>query len=193
MRLFGKPLLPAASLAVLLGLAPLAPAVDLPRPAPEFAVQMPGGTQLLFSQYRGKVCLIQFLYTTCPHCQHTSQVITKIFKDMGPRGFQAIGVAFNEMAGMLVPEYVTNYQVGFPVGASPRLQVLNYLHIQTSPEERFVVPQIVMIDKKGNIRLQSPPLGDEKLQDETYLRAQIEMLLKEPAGAMHSAPAKKNP
>lgn len=183
MRLFGNRLLPMVPLALLLGVAPPAPAVDLPRPTPEFAVQMPGGSQLLFSQFRGKVCLVQFLYTTCPHCQHTSQMITKLYKDLAPRGFQAIGVAFNEMAGMLVPDYVKDYQVGFPVGFSPRAPVLSYLRIQTNPEERFVVPQIVLIDKKGNIRQQSPPLGDERLQDETYLRQQIEMLLKEPGGA----------
>jgi len=32
--------------------------------------------------------------------------------------------------------------------------------------DRWVVPQIVVIDRKGMIRAQSPTTGDEKLQNE---------------------------
>ncbi|HLJ13048.1 MAG TPA: TlpA disulfide reductase family protein [Bryobacteraceae bacterium] len=177
--------------AAVLALAPLASAVNLPRPTPEFAVQMPGGKQILLSSFRGKVVLVQFLYTTCPHCQATSQMLTKLSNEYSSRGVQVVGVAFNEMAGMLVPDYVKDYHVAFPVGFSPRDPVLAYLGL--SPMERFVVPQIVLIDKKGDIRFQSPPLGDERLQDETYLRQQIEMLLKEKGGVHHMASATKRP
>jgi hypothetical protein len=47
--------------------------------------------------------------------------------------------------------------------------------------DRPVVPLVVVIDKKGMIRAQSPPQGDANLQDETKLRALIESLLKEPS------------
>jgi hypothetical protein len=38
---------------------------------------------------------------------------------------------------------------------------------------------VVVIDKKGMIRAQSPPQGDGNLQDESKLRELIESLLKE--------------
>ena len=45
----------------------------------------------------------------------------------------------------------------------------------------FLVPLVVVIDKKGMIRAQSPPQGDPNLQDETKLRVMVETLLKEPS------------
>lgn len=169
------------------------PAAEIPRQSPEFVLNLNGGEQALLSKHRGKVVLIEFLYTTCPHCQHTAQMFNTLQAEFGARGFQAIGVAFNEMSSMLVPDFVRDYKVKFPVAWAQREQVMGFLQI--SPMERFVVPQIVLIDRKGQIRVQSPPLGDAKLQEESNLRVQIEALLKEPgrsaAPAAATAAAKK--
>ena len=158
-----------------------------PRRSPEFTLNLQGGRQELLSQYRGKVCLVEFLFTTCPHCQHTAQMLSKLQADLGPQGFQALGVAFNEMSPMLVPDFVKNYGPTFPVAWANRDRVLGYLSL--SPMERFVVPQIVIIDRKGTIRVQSSPLGDQNLQDEAYLRKVIEGLLKEAPAAKPLAKA----
>jgi peroxiredoxin len=167
----------------------LSAAEPLPRPSPEFVLNMNGGKQELLSSHRGKVCLVEFLFTTCPHCQHTAQMLSKLQGEYGPRGFQAIGVAFNEMSSMLLPDFVTTYGVKFPAAWAQRDQVLSFLHI--SPMERFVVPQIVLIDRKGQIRAQSQPLGDPKLQDEANLRVLIEGLLKETGSGAATGAAKK--
>ena len=53
-------------------------AVDVPRPAPEFSAKLPNGGQILLSKYRGKVVALEFLFTTCPHCQHASQVMSQL-------------------------------------------------------------------------------------------------------------------
>ena len=59
--------------------------------------------------------------------------------------------------------------------------------------ERYTVPQIVWIDRKGNIRSQTPAMGDDpKLYTEGYWRNMIETLLKEPATApVHHTTAAK--
>jgi hypothetical protein len=44
--------------------AGLAFAQPVPRPAGEFAIPMNNGSQVLLSQYSGKVILLAFLYTT---------------------------------------------------------------------------------------------------------------------------------
>lgn len=155
-------------------------AVDVPRKAPEFAAQMPQGAQLLLSQYHGKVVCLEFLFTTCPHCQASARLLTKLYAEYGPKGFQPVGVAFNDMAGMLVPDFIKNNGVTFPVGFSPREQVLNYL--QQPADARISVPQIVLIDRKGMIRQQSLPMNDDQTATEANLRNMIETLLKEPAG-----------
>jgi peroxiredoxin len=162
-------------------------AAEVPRKSPEFAAQMPAGGQLLLSQYKGKVVVLEFAYTTCPHCQASARLLTQLYKEYGPRGFQPVAVAFNDMAKMLVPDFVKQNGVTFPVGSSLRDPVLNYL--QLSPDERLSVPQLVIIDRKGMIRQQSLPSMDEKIGTEANLRNMIETLLKEPATS--SAPTKK--
>jgi hypothetical protein len=81
--------------------------------------------------------------------------------------------------------------VGYPVGYTTAETVMNYMGF--SVMDRYVVPQIVVIDRKGMIRAQSPVAGDPNLQDEKYLRNLITELLKEGAGtpAKSKAPAAK--
>jgi len=45
--------------------------------------------------------------------------------------------------------------------------------------ERWVYPQVVLIDRKGMIRAQSDAKGTPELQEAIALRPQIEKLLKE--------------
>ena len=132
------------------------------------------------ASYAGRVVLVQFLYTTCPHCQATARFYSKLQKELGPRGLQVVGVAFNEEAEEhpdLVRRFVELNGVEFPVGVAPREAVLSYLGI--SVMSRFAVPQVVIIDRNGVIRAQSEILGSEELQDESRLRPLLEGLLKE--------------
>jgi thiol-disulfide isomerase/thioredoxin len=168
----------------------------VPRRAPEFVLTFPGGQQKLLSSFKGKVVMIEFLHTTCPHCQHASQVFSKLYTEYGSRGFQPIGVAWNDMSNMLVPDFVRDFNVNYPVAYSDRATVLNYLGF--SPMMRTVVPQIIWIDRKGMIRSQTPALGDEKLLNEAYWRQEIETLLAETdsgakkTGAHHASVQKPN-
>ncbi len=166
---------------VLLALALAAVAAEIPRRAPEFAFQLPDGQQVLLSGFRGKVVLLEMLYTTCPHCQHSAQMLSRFSKEYGPRGFQPLGVAFNDMASLLVPDFIKQVQANFPIGYAPRDPVLAFLQHPTIL--RFVVPQMVLVDRKGMIRSQTAAEGDETFYEEKSLRAKIEALLKEPAAA----------
>lgn len=177
------------SLGLLLGLVPVLTGAEVPRQSPEFVIHHPGGKQSLLSNYRGKVVVMQFILTTCPHCQQTSQLLSKLNAEYGPKGFQPIGVALNQMALMLVDDFVKNFRVNFPVGASEQGPALNFLQISGS--DRWVVPQIALIDKKGVIRMQTPPGGDERLSNEQFLRSEIEKLLKESTAGTVKRPAEK--
>ncbi|HLJ13047.1 MAG TPA: TlpA disulfide reductase family protein [Bryobacteraceae bacterium] len=181
----------AVLLAASLGSLSFAELMTTPRRSPEFAILMPGGGQLLLSSYRGKVVLLEFLVTTCSHCQHEAQVVSKLYEEFAPRGFQALGVAFDTTDPAAVANFSRNFQVKFPVGFSPRPPVTDYLNV--SATNRLMVPQVVLIDRKGMIRVQTPPEGDARMQDETFLRSQIEELLKEPAGVHHPVAAHKHP
>jgi thiol-disulfide isomerase/thioredoxin len=160
-------------------------AAEIPRKAPELAVQMTDGQQVLLSQFRGKVVMIDFVHTTCPHCQSASAIVERLYKEYGPRGFQPVGVAFNDNAGLLVPDFVKMLGLTYPVGVASRETVLEYL--QHSYAEPLYVPQIVFVDRAGEIRAQHGGINDDFLKGdvEKHIREQVEPLLKEPAPAPH--------
>ena len=166
-------------------------AAPVPRPSKEFTVATPQGQQILLSSLKGKVAVVQFLFTWCPHCQAFSKVLTQLNADYGSRGFQALGVAFDDDDPKAPPlkekavAYGQQY-AGFPVGVSSRTPVLSYLGI--SELERIGVPQIVVIDRQGRIREQSPSTGGGPLGDPAHLKPLIESLLAEAAPA--KTPAK---
>ena len=177
-------------------------AAPVPRPSKEFTLTLPSGKQAQLSTYRGKVVLAAFMFTTCPHCQALSKVITKLQNELGPRGFQAVGIAFNDEVNtpnaaanaQVTSGFISEHGVGFPVGYAARSAVMNYLSL--SDIERWVVPQVVIIDRKGVIRAQSAAGGTEDLQTESYLRKYLGDLLSEGAAPAKSsvpskAPAKK--
>jgi peroxiredoxin len=155
------------------------------RHSPDFTVRLVDGNQMALSSLKGKVVALLFVQTTCPHCQHASQTFTRLFNEYGKLGFQPVDVAINPMANLYVKDFVRDYKISYPVGFSAPEEALGFLNIPVM--ERYVVPQIVWIDRKGNIRSQTPPLGDEKLLNEVYWRNMIETLAKEPA----SEPARK--
>jgi peroxiredoxin len=164
-------------LATLLGLSVLLPAKPpVPRPAKEFSCPDPDGKAISLSKFKGKVVLIQFLITNCSHCQALSRVLTTLQAEYGPQGFQAFGVAINEATPEMVRSYVTDHQIGIPVGFAPHDQALGYLGF--SAMERIGVPQVMVIDRHGIVQAQSDALGTPDLQNETYLRKLIGDLLK---------------
>jgi len=180
------------------GLA-LQAAAPVPRPTKEFTIVLPSGEQKLLSSYRaGKVVMLACMFTTCPHCQALSKIITKLQGELGPRGFQAVGAVFNDevntsnagMNAQVTANFVNQFASGFPVGYAAQASVTSYLGL--SDIERWSVPQVVIIDRKGMIRAQSAAQGTADLQTETYLRKFLGELLDEGKTATPSkAPAKK--
>ena len=167
-------------LTALLALAASTFAAEIPRPLPDKHVfQAGGGTSIDLAAYKGKVLAVEFLNTTCPHCQKCSRSLQKMMNEYNGRGFQAIGVAVNEMASMLVPDYVKSQGLGFPVGWAPR--ELSHEFLQHPLMLIMYVPQLLFLDKKSVIRAQYP--GGDKFyeNEEVNMRNQIESLLKESA------------
>ncbi|MFB3827105.1 MAG: TlpA disulfide reductase family protein [Bryobacteraceae bacterium] len=155
-----------------------AAAATVPRRSPEFAVLTNSGKQILLSEYKGKVVALLFILTYCPHCQVTVQALSKLQNEYGPRGFQVIATAIEDMANMYVPDFIKRYQPGFPVGFNNRDQVLNYL--QHPAMFKLLMPQLVFIDREGVIRAQYA--GDDPFfgaDQEKNLRQKIEELLRE--------------
>jgi len=159
----------------------VASAQQLPRPAGEFAITMPNGRQLLLSRYAGKVVVLAFISTTCPHCQHTTQLLSVIQNEYASKGVQVLAAAFNPNAPELVPGFIAQFRPTFPVGSADRDSVLEYE--QASLAKPNYVPELIFIDRNRVIRAQANG-GDDFFKDqEKNIREEIETLLKEPVAS----------
>lgn len=163
---------------LLLLLSPILGAATVPRPAPEFAVQLNGGKQISLSSYRGKVVVLAFILTYCPHCQKTLGFLSKMQTEYGPKGFQVIGSAVEDMAAADLPEFLRRFRPPFPMGFNTRAPVLDFLEHPA----RLMMPQVVFVDRRGVIRGQyggDDPFLAEAVQEKN-LRGKVEDLLQEP-------------
>ena len=154
----------------------LAHSAVVPRPSPELAVAGPAGSEIRLSNFKGKVVLIEFLLTNCPHCWRVAQMIENLRKNVGSDGFQPIGVAFDSQIDQsAVTNFVRGFHLSYPVGYTSSGNVDEYLG--RTGAERFQVPQIVVIDREGVIRAQSRPIGETTLEGEAYLHNLVETLV----------------
>jgi Peroxiredoxin len=154
-------------------------AAEIPRPAPAMTIPLVNGTKISLDQYKGKVLAVEFLLTTCPACQRASQALNKVYNEYRSRGFEAVGVAINPMAHMLIPEYVERFKINFPIGYNENQdQVKGFL--QHPVIQIMKVPQLVFIDRTGVIRAQYSGVDPFFSNEEANMRAQVEKLLSEP-------------
>lgn len=187
-----------AGIAILAG-SLVADSLEAVRKAPELSFSLSGEGQKTISQYRGKVVALEFIFTTCPHCKAASHMMTKLQQEYGPRGLQVIDIAVNPNADLLVDNFAKEEQVNFPVGWTPSGTMTAFMGFSS---DRYVVPQLVIIDRQGNIHYQTPATEDDKwdtLMLEATIRQHIEHLLSSSSSSgktedlsSQAAPAKKS-
>jgi len=174
------------------GLSLEAYTAPVPRKAPEVTITMNSGEQLLLSSMRGKVVALEFLLTTCPHCQKCSSILEMMYQEFGPKGFQPLGAAINDNARALIPEFIYKQGLKYPVGVTPREMAYEFLgYNQNDPSAGpMLMPQLVFIDRKGIVQVQYAGDADFFKNEEFNMRTQVEALMRGPVG-VKAASAKK--
>ena len=137
----------------------------VPRPAAELKILEASGKTTMLSGYRGRVVLLAFISTECPHCQRASGVFEQLSHELSGK-LQVVEVAFNE--GGDTAAFTKRFGLSFPVGVSTSDMAHDFLGITRGA--RLGTPQVVAIDRSGMIRAQSERLGSPILQTHDYLR-----------------------
>ena len=110
----------------------------------------PDGSAFQLEQYRGKVVLIEFLSTVCPHCIHSSLEIEKVYAELKPKGFEVVGIALNAATPNMVNGFIEDQKLSFPIAIGEEANARKYLDF---PDGRiFYVPRLVFLDKEGEIQ-----------------------------------------
>jgi len=146
--------------------------------AQSFLIHTLNGAAINVAQYTGRVVVVEFLLTTCPHCQHLATILKKVQLEYGPERLQVLGCAVEDSAPARVGAFVAQFDPRFPVGFAGRDATNAYL--EHDPKTLLKMPQLVFIDKAGVKRAKY--VGDDPLfgkDEEANIRRQIEALSRE--------------
>jgi hypothetical protein len=142
------------------GLILAQPAV--PRPAPRIN---------FLEDCRGKVTVMAFIVTSCPHCQAFSRLLEDLSRT---KPVCARVAAFNDDAD--VTWFARNFQLTFPVLKIEHGVMNDFMGVARG--SRVGTPQIAVIDRAGMIQAQSAPAGSPFLMQPEILGAIVRDLLK---------------
>ena len=123
-----------------------------PRLVADMPIPTPQGKKISLRTYRGKVVLMMIISTSCADCIKSVQMVNRLQKEMGPKGFQAIAAAGDENAQYLVEPFAQRYGLTFPVGY---LNMNEMIRLADMPKDkRPVAPIFMFIDQRGTVRFQ---------------------------------------
>jgi peroxiredoxin len=159
----------------------------VPRISPELVINQPSGKTTLLSSFKGKVVMLEFLFLRSPKCLELAATMNRLHSEFASRGFQPVAIAFpapQSDANAILVDSMANYlKLSYPVGYSNKDAVDQYLG--RGEKELLRIPQVVIIDRRGVIRAQTG-MDNPSLENEASLRAVIDGLLREGAGASNA-------
>lgn len=183
----------AARPLLLLSLLAAAAAGQIPRPAPEieFAPVTGGSGKMRLSQFRGKVVALEFLLTTCPGCKYSAQILARLQREYGPRGFQVVGLAVDPGAAQRIPVFAAETGALFPIAVYNDGAAREYLQVPLML--RMAYPQLAFVDRKGvlreHFRAEDPRMSPAS--EEASIRKVVEQLLAEGDAGTKAPPRRK--
>ena len=122
------------------------------RRAPGFALPDPEYKHYYDLQdYRGKVLLIEFLNTSCPHCQLMSTTLEKVKSRYGDK-VAILEVVLPPDNQGTVAKYRSTNKVTVPIVCDMGQMTASYFNANPSTMSHIDVPHLFVIDKQGMIR-----------------------------------------
>ena len=152
-------------------------AAQTPRPSPPFSILQPAGNAPIeLGHYRGKIVVLAFIDTHCPHCQKLTNFLNEMAPRYAARGVQVIECAFNDDAQNSLSGFIQQFHPAFPVGYSGRAAVMAYLQIPIMDPHPLYVPHMVFLDRRGVIRTDAAGESDFMKQPEVNIPAELEKI-----------------
>lgn len=115
------------------------------KPAPEFTLMDISGNEVMLSDYRGKVLLLNFWATWCAPCRLEMPELQERFVKLD-REFVVVGINFAEPEE-IVRSYVKELGLTFPVLLDPDGEIQELYRVRNYPTSFF-------IDEQGTVRIQ---------------------------------------
>jgi protein SCO1/2 len=146
--------------------------IEPPEPAGDFTLTGPNGKTYNLSDFRGKLIVLYFGYTSCPDvCPTTMAALAQMLRDLGDKaeGVQVIMVTVDPQRD--TPERLNSYVTAFDpsfiglsgtpdqiAAAAKAFNVIYQVHPGSSPDNYLVdhTATTSVLDKDGGLRLVWP-------------------------------------
>jgi peroxiredoxin len=120
------------------------------RRAPGFSLMDLRSVQHDPQDYRGKVVIVEFMQTTCPHCQKFTGILEQAkakYKDQ----LVVMSIVTNPDSGQTMQKYIADYKLTTPILWDSGQVMASYMKLNPSnPSMSF--PHVFVIDRNGMIR-----------------------------------------
>ena len=147
-----------------------------PKRAPGFCLSATRAQWHDLADYRGKVVLIEFMQTTCPHCAEFTKVLANITQKYGAK-VQAFSIALPQDTMSALVQYTQGHKTTWPHLFDMGQVAFSYLR---APSVTF--PTLFLVDQNGMI-VNKWEYGalTASIFDGTQLQREIDKVLGSPA------------
>lgn len=121
------------------------PAELVGKPAPDFSLPDLSGRTVRLSDFRGRIVLLDFWATWCGPCRREAPVFIELQKKFGHKGFNVIGIAWDEEGMAVVEPYARKLGINYPVMMGTPQVSQAYGGIQG-------FPMVFLIGRDGKVR-----------------------------------------
>ncbi len=117
------------------------------RRAPGFALPDSQMQIVDLADYRGKIVLIEFMQTSCPHCAEFADTLDRVQKKYGDTVAILAVVNSGGDNQNTVAQYISGHRITYPILFDAGQMAYSYLRTM-----RFETPSVFLIDASGAIR-----------------------------------------
>jgi peroxiredoxin len=120
------------------------------RPAPPFALKDLKGRAVRLSQFRGKVVLLNFWFSTCGPCRMETPDLVTLYRVYKERGLEVIGINMDELLipyeqGRQLQRFLDTFKMPYPILIADSKVYQDY---GSAP----IQPISFLIDREGMVR-----------------------------------------
>jgi peroxiredoxin Q/BCP len=156
------------------------------RRAPGFSLPDSTFKRYDLQDYRGRWLLIDFMLTSCPHCQELAKVLETVKRTHGDR-VGILEVVLPPDTTDTVARYIADYGITIPVVFDQGQMAASYFNA-TPRNPSFDTPHLFIIDPEGTIVRDYGHEDEDKLAEPSLLK-ELDELFKSKSKKSGSGPA----